>query len=113
MGGVSGGKLASAVREGGGLGGRYGDPKPVPGGAEYMEREFRAAGNSRIGLGNITRSLAKFLHLFELALASGATAIFHSSGDGSPFADRMKEAGLPLICQVYGVVKARGARKSS
>jgi nitronate monooxygenase len=52
MGSVSGGRLAGAVSEAGGLGligGGYGD-------REWLEREFAAAGNRRVGCGFITRS---------------------------------------------------------
>ena len=47
---VAGGKLASAVSQAGGLGligGGYGD-------AEWLEQEFAAAGNARVGCGFIT-----------------------------------------------------------
>ena len=50
MGGVSGGALAAAVTHAGGLGligGAYGD-------GEWVERQFAAAGNHRVGCGFIT-----------------------------------------------------------
>lgn len=49
MGGVSGGQLASAVNEEGGLGiigGGYRDQRAGYGGAEYIDRVLRAAGSS-------------------------------------------------------------------
>jgi nitronate monooxygenase len=52
MGGTAGGKVASAVSEAGGLG-------LIGGGrndAEWLEREFAAAGNQRVGCGFITWS---------------------------------------------------------
>jgi nitronate monooxygenase len=55
MGSVSGGRLAGAVSEAGGLGligGGYGD-------RDWLELEFAAAGNRRVGCGFITWSLAK------------------------------------------------------
>jgi hypothetical protein len=55
MGFVAGGKLAAAVTAGGGLGiigGGYGD-------ADWLDHEFAAAGNVRVGCGFITWSLAK------------------------------------------------------
>ena len=54
MGFVAGGKLAAAVTAAGGLGiigGGYGD-------ADWLDREFAAAGNARVGCGFITWSLA-------------------------------------------------------
>ncbi|SHL84010.1 Nitronate monooxygenase [Roseovarius marisflavi] len=55
MAGVSGGALAAAVSNAGGLGligGGYGD-------ADWLMREFNAAGDARIGVGFITWSLAR------------------------------------------------------
>jgi nitronate monooxygenase len=71
MGGVSGGKLAAAVTEAGGLGiigGGYGNPKVGYGGRDFMAEQFRAAGNARIGVGYITWSLAHFPDLLDQAL---------------------------------------------
>ncbi len=110
MGGVSGGKLASAVSESGGLGligGGYGNPRLGYGGTEFMEREFRAAGNSRIGVGYITWSLAQYPELFEQALERKPAAFFLSFGDETLFARRIKDAGSILICQVHDVDGAR------
>ncbi len=112
MGGVSGGKLAAAVTEAGGLGfigGGYGNPVAGYGGSDFMEREFRAAGNSRFGVGYITWSLAQFPHLFDEALARKPAAFFLSFGDEAPFASRIKAAGIPLICQVQDVAGAKRA----
>jgi nitronate monooxygenase len=112
MGGVSGGKLAAAVSEAGGLGiigGGYGDPKAGYGGSEFMEREFRAAGNSRFGVGYITWSLAKFPYLLDEALERKPAVFFLSFGDEAQFAPRIKAAGIPLICQVQDVDGARRA----
>jgi nitronate monooxygenase len=61
MGTASGGKLAAAVSSAGGLGllgGGYGD-------AEWLEREFKAAGNARVGCGFITWSMARKPHLLD------------------------------------------------
>ena len=113
MGGVAGGRLASAVSEAGGLGiigGGYGDPKVGYGGIDFMEREFRAAGNSRVGVGYITWSMAHFPNLFEQALAHKPAAFVLSFGDERRFAGRIKDAGIPLICQIHDVEGAKRAR---
>ena len=58
---AAGGRLANAVTGAGGLGligGGYGD-------AERIEREFREAGNARVGGGFITWSMAKAPHLLD------------------------------------------------
>ena len=64
MAGVSGGALDAAVSKAGGLGligGGYGD-------ADWLKREFDAAGASQIGVGFVTWSLALQPHLLDLAL---------------------------------------------
>jgi nitronate monooxygenase len=113
MGGVAGGKLAAAVTAAGGLGiigGGYGDPRAGYGGEAWMEDQYRAAGNARIGIGYITWSLIKFPHLFEQAMARQPAAFFLSFGDERAFADRIKRAGIKLICQIQDV---RGARRAA
>jgi nitronate monooxygenase len=81
---AAGGALAAAVTAAGGLGligGGYGD-------AEWLEREFRAAGNGRVGCGFITWSLAENPALLDAALARRPAAVMLSFGDPSPFAAR-------------------------
>src|SRR5208337_3745907 len=81
---VSGGRLAAAVSQAGGLGllgGGYGD-------GDWMEREWRNAGNARIGCGFITWSLAKHPTVLERALAQAPAAIMLSFGDPRPFAEK-------------------------
>jgi len=96
MGYAAGGALASAVTKAGGLGligGGYGD-------ATWIEQEFRAAGNTRVGGGFITWSLANAPHLLDTMLAHNPFAMFLSFGDPRPFAPAIKAAGALLICQV-------------
>lgn len=105
MGFVAGGRLAAAVTNAGGLGligAGYGD-------AEWLEREFEAAGNVRVGCGFITWSLARRPELLDLALARAPAALMLSFGDPAPFAATIKRAGIPLICQVQTLAHARQA----
>ena len=105
MGRVAGGRLAAAVSRAGGLGligGGYGD-------AEWLEREFAAAEDSRIGCGFITWSLATQPHLLDLVLAHAPAAVVLSFGELEPFAERIKAAGAKLICQVQTLALAREA----
>jgi nitronate monooxygenase len=102
---VSGGRLAAAVSQAGGLGllgGGYGD-------ADWMDREWDGAGNARIGCGFITWSLAKHPEVLDRALAREPAAIMLSFGDPRPFAPRIHAAGARLICQVQTVGQAREA----
>lgn len=105
MGFVAGGKLAAAVSHAGGLGligGGYGD-------AEWLEREFAAAGNARVGCGFITWSLAQKPELLARVLEKRPAALMLSFGTPAPFADTIKAAGVPLICQVQSMASAREA----
>ena len=105
MGFAAGGELAAAVTAAGGLGligGGYGDER-------WLREQFVAAGNQRVGCGFITWSLRKQPHLLDLALDRAPAATFLSFGDPQPFADRIKQAGVPLICQIQSVADARRA----
>lgn len=103
MGGVSGGRLAAAVSEAGGLGiigGGYAD-------ADWLAREQSAAGNARIGSGFITWSLARHPATLDIALASSPPAVMLSFGDAAPFMPKIKAAGARVICQVQSLAQAR------
>jgi nitronate monooxygenase len=102
---VSGGRLAAAVTQAGGLGllgGGYGD-------GDWLDREWQRAGNARIGCGFITWSLAKRPQVLERALAHQPAAIMLSFGDPRPFAPAIRDAGARLICQVQTLSQAREA----
>jgi len=105
MGLVAGGKLAAAVTAAGGLGiigGGYGD-------ADWLDREFAAAGNSRVGCGFITSSLAKQPELLTRVLAHAPAVLMLSFGDPTPFAPAIRAAGSRLICQVQTIAHTRAA----
>jgi len=102
---VSGGRLAAVVSQAGGLGllgGGYGD-------SQWIQREWRHAGNARIGCGFITWSLAKHPEVLHQALAHRPAAIMLSFGDPRPFAPAIREAQARLICQVQTMAQARQA----
>ena len=109
MGGHAGGRMAAALTEAGGLGllACFG---PVIDKSEFwIEEQFAAAGNTRIGAGFITWRLAAYPHLLDLALARAPAAMMLSFGDPAPFAPRIKQAGTLLICQVQTLAYARQA----
>ncbi len=96
MGTAAGGALARAVTNAGGLGfigGGYGD-------AAWIEQQFREAGNTRVGGGFITWSLAEAPQLLDGMLAHKPVAVFLSFGDPRPFAPAIKASGALLVCQV-------------
>ncbi|MEV6000524.1 nitronate monooxygenase [Streptomyces griseomycini] len=102
---VSGARLATAVTAAGGLGmigGGYGD-------AEWLKREFAAAAGTRVGCGFITWSLALRPELLDIALEHQPAAVMLSFGDPVPFADRVRAAAVPLLCQVHTLDQARQA----
>jgi nitronate monooxygenase len=102
---VATGKLASAVSQAGGLGligGGYGE-------ADWLEQEFTAAGNARVGCGFITWSLEKKPDLLDAALSLSPCAVMLSFGDPSHFAPRIKAAGAMVMCQIQNLAQARVA----
>ncbi|KQW23254.1 oxidoreductase [Afipia sp. Root123D2] len=106
MAGIAGGALAAAVTRAGGLGvigGGYGD-------RDWLKSQLAAAGNTPVGVGFITWSMAKRPDLLKLALDHAPKAIFLSFGDLRPFAPLVKQAGIPLIAQVQTLRDAKVAR---
>ncbi|TNC04974.1 nitronate monooxygenase [Methylobacterium terricola] len=102
---AAGGALAAAVSAAGGLGmigGGYGN-------REILEAEFAKAGNQRVGCGFITWSMARDPSLLDLALARRPAALMLSFSDPAPFAETVRAAGVPLICQVHNLDHARRA----
>jgi nitronate monooxygenase len=100
---VADARLASAVSAAGGLGmlgGGYGNQS-------WLERQLAAIGPG-VGCGFITWSLAT-PELLDLVLERSPAAIFLSFGDPMPFAGRIHDAGVPLICQVSTLDHARRA----
>jgi nitronate monooxygenase len=96
MGSIAGGRLAGAVSAAGGLGligGGYGE-------RSWLEQEFAAVGDQRVGCGFITWSLAKQPGLLDLALEHDPVALMLSFGDPRPFAARILARSVVLICQV-------------
>ena len=102
---AGGGRLAAAVSRAGGLGligGGYGD-------GDWLEAEFAAAGNTPVGCGFITWSLARAPHLLDAVLARAPRAVMLSFGDPARFAPAIRAAGATLICQVQSLAHARAA----
>ncbi len=70
------------------------------GDAAWLEREFAAAGDRRVGCGFITWSLAREPRLLDLALAHHPAAVMLSFGDPLSFAKKIQAGAAVLICQV-------------
>jgi nitronate monooxygenase len=107
MGSVSGGRLAAAVSNAGGLGlvgGGYGD-------RDWMGKELsvaRAETTRPWGVGLITWHATT--ETVELALSYEPHAFMLSFGDPRPYVPAIKAAGCALICQIQDVEDARAAK---
>jgi nitronate monooxygenase len=106
MGGISGGALAAAVSDGGGLG-------LVGCGREdraFQERELTvASGVATKPWGVGFQSWSTTPESVELALAFGPHAVMLSFGDPRPLAAPVLDAGVPLIVQVTDLAEAEVA----
>lgn len=105
MAGVSGGRLAAAVTNAGGLGfigGGYCDP-------DWIAKEIKEAGNTQVGVGFITWALERNPDVLNRVIDQQPKAIFLSFGEIAGFAAPVKRANLPLIAQVQSVEQARRA----
>jgi nitronate monooxygenase len=110
MGVTAGGRMASAVTEAGGLGLIAGlGPAGIANSAPWIEAQYAAAGNSRVGGGFITWMLASQPDLLDRMLDHAPVAVMLSFGDAAPFAPAVKRAGALLICQVQSMRYARQA----
>ncbi len=102
---AGGGKLAAAVSAAGALGiigAGYGD-------RDWIEAEFKAVGNQKIGCGFITWALKKQPELLDAVLEHKPAALFLSFGDPEALIPRIKDAGALVICQVQTLKDARHA----
>jgi nitronate monooxygenase len=102
---VSGGRLAAAVTDAGGLGiigGGYGDEA-------WLREQFAAADGARVGVGFITWSLSRQPHLIDVCIEHDPVAVMFSFGDASKHIEKVKKAGILAICQVQTAAMAREA----
>ena len=102
---AAGGRLAAAVTHAGGLGligGGYGK-------ADWLDSAFAEAGNARVGCGFITWKMAENPAVLDQVLARKPAALCLSFGDPAPFAPRIADAGVPLVCQVQTLRDAQRA----
>jgi nitronate monooxygenase len=93
---AAGGRLAAAVSQAGGLGligGGYGH-------RGWIDAQFDAAGGADVGCGFITWSLERAPDLLDHVLGRRPRAIMLSFGDPRRLAPRVREAGVPLLCQI-------------
>jgi len=108
MAGSSGGTMAAAVTEAGGLG----LIAIGYGGGEAIQAEFAKAGNTRVGVGFITWALAEHPEAMAMALDHEPAAVMLSFGDHTPYVDAIKQADVALICQVQTLEQAIHAART-
>lgn len=103
MAGVAGAALASAIAEAGGLGlvgGGYGD-------LGWLDAQWPKRQDISVGIGFITWRLTPAI--MDHALALRPKAMFLSFGDPRPYAQAIRAAGVPLICQCQSLDHAKSA----
>lgn len=102
MAGISGGRLAAAVSEAGGLGfigGGYGD-------RDWLVEQLGLCAGQPFGVGFISWALLRQPELLEIALQARPRAVLLSFGELSELGARVRKAGVPLIAQVQTVRQA-------
>ena len=96
MPGFADGHLAAAVTRAGGLGLIGGGERDI----DWIEAQFQAAGTEAVGCGFTTWHLNESPENLDRVLSRRPRAILLSHGDPRPLAPRIKQAKIPLICQV-------------
>lgn len=99
---AGGAALTSAVADAGALallGGGYGD-------REWFTKEYSTLIRKDIGCGFITWSVTKDIALFDEALRRFPRAMMLSFSDPTHLGRRVKDANVPLICQVQTLAQA-------
>ncbi len=99
---IAGASLACAVTKAGGLGmigGGYCDKS-------WIKQQLDLAADGQFGIGFITWRLQQFPEVLTLSLRYNPRAIMLSFGDISPFVSTIKNAGVPLICQIQTLEQA-------
>lgn len=105
MANICGAAQATAVSDAGGLGllgGGYCKP-------DWVAAELDRVGDARVGIGFITWALQERPQVLDMALERDLAAVMLSFGDPTPFIDRIRDRGIPVICQVQSVAEARQA----
>jgi nitronate monooxygenase len=97
---VTGGRLAAAVSDAGGLGLIGGGYAGILGGEPDLAQELALVRGRRFGIGFISWALAQAPHVLDDALRHAPACVFLSFGDPGPFAARIHQSGVKLICQV-------------
>jgi nitronate monooxygenase len=104
----SGGNLAAAVSEAGGIG-LFGTAGATP---EWLTGQIalaRAKTSKPFGVGFLSQRLAQDEGLFEIALEARLPVLAFSFADPAPWVSRARDAGIATVCQVQDLEGARAA----
>ena len=96
----SGGRLAAAVSQAGGLGSFGGIHSAGPDYIREQVRYIRSQTDKAFGVGFITHLIPDWSQNFEAALDERVPVIAFSFGDPQRWLSRAKEAGAITVCQV-------------
>jgi nitronate monooxygenase len=96
---IAGGRLAAGVTAAGGLGLLGGGYAGTLGNEPDLDEEYRAAGNTPIGIGFITWAAEKNPKVIDWAIERRPACLFLSFGNPAIFARKAGGAGIPVICQ--------------
>jgi nitronate monooxygenase len=97
---VTGGALAAAVADAGGLGIVGGGYAGMVAGEPDLDAQLAVAKSGKFGVGFITWALARAPQMLAKALRYSPMCVFLSFGDPGPFAAQIHDSGAALICQV-------------
>lgn len=105
----SGGQLAAAVSQAGGLGSFGGIHSAGPDYVREQVRYIRSQTDKPFGVGFVTHLIPDWPQNFEAALDERVPVIAFSFGDPKPWLTRAKEAGAITVCQVQSLEGATEA----
>ena len=106
---VTGGRLAAAVSNAGGLGILGGGYAGILGGEPDLDAEYRQAGNAWIGIGFITWAAERSPRMVDWAIGQKPACLFLSFGDPARFAKQANDANVAVFCQVQTMAHVRAA----
>ena len=107
----AGARLAAAISHAGGLGMLGVSASQSPEALTEDANECRALG-ARFGIGLMTWVVGQRPALLDAAIAARPFAIALSFGDAAPYAARIRDAGIELVCQVQDVKSALVAERA-
>jgi nitronate monooxygenase len=105
----SGGRLAAAVSEAGGLGAFGGFNIAGPDWLREQIRLVRQATGRTFGAGFITHFLQQFPMLLDVVVEERVPVVCFSFADPAPYVSKAKDAGAAVVCQVQSMTGAREA----